>query len=234
MSRQSDQPAHLTRRKILQVGAASVTAAFGTSAAGLLAQQQQPQGPPAGPPPLIPATPPSAAGITDPSTLAAETWCEAWTWRPAEWPGQPLDLNVVERNDATTAPSPGQVFPGQFSFAGISPAPTIRVRTGGTIRIRLRNLLGANFGTMWVGPCADPLSITPALLLDFQKERAKAAGKPIPSAPDPAFNVLADLDALGKFLGVRFMEGHCMAHVSNSEHGSRVTNIHTQIGRAHV
>jgi hypothetical protein len=23
------------------------------------------------------------------------------------------------------------------------------------------------------------------------------------------------------------MEGHCMAHVSNSEHGSRVTNIHT-------
>ena len=227
MSRHSDRPADPTRRKLLQAGAAGVTAALGTATAGLLAQQQQPQTPPAGPPPLVPGTPPSAAGITDPTTLAAETWCEAWTWRPADWPGQPLDLNVVERNDATTAPSPGQVFPGQFSFAGISPAPTIRVRTGGTIRIRLRNLLGANFGTMWVGPCADPLSITPALALDFQKAQAKAAGKPIPDAPDPAFNPLAHLDALGKFLGVRFMEGHCMAHVSNSEHGSRVTNIHT-------
>ena len=225
MNQEPDRPASLTRRKLLKAGAASVTAALGTGAATLGARQQQTPAPVA--PPLTPATPPPAAGIIDPSTLAAETWCEAWTWRPAEWPGQSLDLNVVERNEPTKAPSPGQVFPGQFSFGGISPAPTIRVRAGGTIRIRLRNLLGANFGKMWVGPCPDPLTLTPALMLEFQKQVATTAGKPAPTALDPAFNPFEHLDALGTFLGVRFMEGHCMAHVSNSEHGSRVTNIHT-------
>jgi hypothetical protein len=162
--------------------------------------------PPQGPPPLTPAVPPAAAGFVDPATLTAETWCEAWTWRPDEWPGQSLDLNVVEHNEPTKALSPGQVFPGQFSFGGISPAPTIRVRAGGTIRIRLRNLLGENFGRMWVGPCPDPLSITPALLLEFQQQIAKSAGKPVPKEIDPDFNPAANLDELGAFLGVKAYE----------------------------
>jgi FtsP/CotA-like multicopper oxidase with cupredoxin domain len=225
-----DRPANPARRKLLQTGAAGLTAAI-AAGSSLVARDQQAVPPtpaaPQGPPPLIPATPPAATGIIDPAALTAETWCEAWVWRPEDWPGQPLDLNVVERNEPTKAPSPGQVFPGQFSFAGISPAPTIRVRSGGTLRVRLRNMLGANFGKMWVGPCPDPPSMTPAQLLEFEQRVAKAAGKPIPTASDPAFNVFQDLEALGKFLGVKFMDGHCMPHVSNSEHGSRVTNIHT-------
>src|SRR5437016_3935626 len=218
------------RRKLLQAGIASVTAALGSGAVARVAgaQQTPPPAPraPAAPPPFSPAMS-SAVGVIDPAALAAETWCEPWTWRPADWPDQALDLNVVEHNEPTKAPSPGQVFPGQFSFGGISPAPTIRVRAGGTIRVRLRNLLGQNFGKMWVGPCPDPLSITPDQLLEFQIQIAKAAGNPAPKEVDPAFNPLEYLDELGKFLGVRFMEGHCMPHVSNSEHGSRVTNIHT-------
>ena len=208
------------RRKLLQAGVATVTAALGSSAVGAGAVTQQ------APPPFSPATT-SDTGVIDPAALTAETWNEAWIWRPEDWAGQALDLNVVERNEPTKAPSPGQTFPGQFSFGGISPAPTIRVRSGGTIRVRLRNLLGQNFGKMWVGPCPDPLSITPAQLLDFQIQLAKAAGKPAPKEPDPAFNPLEYLEELGQFLGVQTMEGHCMPHVSNSEHGSRVTNIHT-------
>ena len=207
---------------------AALTASVATNAKSDQAQTpaQNPAAPQA-PPPLVPATAPSAANIVDPTTVPAETWCEAWTWRPEEWPGQSLDLNVVERNEPTKAPSPGQVFPGQFSFGGISPAPTIRVRSGGTIRIRLRNLLGANHGKMWIGPCPDPPSMTPDQKLAYEQLLARRAGKPIPTAPDPNLNLFEDLETLGTFLGVKFMEGHCMPHVSNSEHGSRVTNIHT-------
>jgi len=224
----ADLPANPDRRKLLQSGAAGLTAAIAASVSAGAQQQASPvPSTTQQAPPLIPATPPNASGVIDPAALPAETWCEAWTWRPADWPGQALDLNVVERNEPTKAPSQGQVFPGQFSFGGISPAPTIRVRSGSSFRIRLRNLLGANFGRMWVGPCPDPPSMTPRMQLEFQQLAAKAAGKPIPTTLDPTFNLFADLEALGNFLGVKFMDGHCMSHVSNSEHGSRVTNIHT-------
>jgi len=159
--------------------------------------------------------------------MPAETWTEPWVWRPADWPGQALDLNVVERNEPEKAPSLGQIFPGQFSFGGISPAPTIRVRGDGVLRIRLRNLLGADFGKMWVGPCPDPAAIPPDQAFAFEREVARAAGKPIPDKPDPAFNPLEHLEDLGRFLSVMTMDGQCMTGVSNSEHGSRVTNLHT-------
>jgi len=179
-------PANPTRRKLLQLGAAGVSAALGSGGSALLAAHAQ------NPPPATPQTPapaPEAAGILDPATLAAETWSEAWIWRPADWPDQPLDLNVVERNEPDKAPSPGQIFPGQFSFGGISPAPTIRARATDVIRIRLRNLLGVDYGNMWIGPCADPLSLPPDVAFRFEQEIAKATGKPVPDKPDPAFNI---------------------------------------------
>jgi hypothetical protein len=70
--------------------------------------------------------------------------------------GSGARLDVVERNEPNKAPSAGQIFPGQFSFGGISPGRTIRVRGDGIIRIRLRNLLGADFGKMGLGPSPDP------------------------------------------------------------------------------
>jgi FtsP/CotA-like multicopper oxidase with cupredoxin domain len=215
-------PASPTRRKLLQLGAAGVTAALGS---GVPLVSARAQNPPAAAPQSSP--PPDAAGLLDPASIPFETWCEPWVWRPADWPNQSLDLNVVERNEPDKAPSQGQIFPGQFSFGGISPAPTIRVRGDGVIRIRLRNLLGADFGKMWIGPCADPLSLPPEIAFAFEREVAKAAGKPIPEKTNPAFNILEHLDALAQYLSVRTMDGHCMTGVSNSEHGSRVTNIHT-------
>src|SRR4051812_42024670 len=183
------------RRRFLQLGAAGVTAAIGAPSASLLGgDTQSAAAPPANPPA------PDATGVIDPAGMTAETWTEPWVWRPAEWPNQPLDLNVIERNEPEKAPSIGQIFPGQFSFGGISPRPTIRVRGDETLRIRLRNLLGADFGKMWIGPCADPGALPPDVAFAFEKEVARAAGKPVPDKTDPAFNVLANLDALAAFL----------------------------------
>ena len=215
-----DRPSNPARRQILRLGVAGVTAALGSGAAALVALEPQNQAPPSAPPP------PDATGVVDPAAMPAETWCEPWVWRPADWAGQALDLNVVERNEPEKAPSLGQTFPGQFSFGGISPAPTIRVRADGAIRIRLRNLLGADFGKMWVGPCPDPLSLPPEVAFAFECQVAKIAGKPCPEKPDPAFNITDHIEALGQYLSVAMMDGHCMTGVSNSEHGSRVTNLH--------
>jgi len=215
-------PSDPARRRLLQLGAAGVTAAIGSGGA-LFARDSQ------NPPPEVSQPPPApdATGVIDPSAIPFETWTEPWMWRPADWPGQALDLNVVERNEPDKAPSPGQVFPGQFSFGGISPGPTIRMRSDGVLRVRLRNLLGADFGKMWIGRCPDPLSLPPDLAFAFEREVAKAAGKPIPEKPDPAFNMLEYLEPLARFLSVQTMDGHCMTGVSNSEHGSRITNLHT-------
>ncbi len=212
------------RRKLLHLGAAGVTAAVGSGFGLVLPRDAQAQAPAA---PTAAAPTPDATGVVNPAAMPAETWSEPWVWRPADWPGQALDLNVVERNEPERAPSPGQIFPGQFSFGGISPGPTIRVRGNASLRIRLRNLLGADFSKMWIGPCPDPLSLTPEKALAFECEVAKAAGKPCPTASDPSFVITDHLEALGRFLSVKMMDGHCMTDVSNSEHGSRVTNLHT-------
>jgi FtsP/CotA-like multicopper oxidase with cupredoxin domain len=215
-------PVDRSRRQVLQLGAACVTSAIASSGALFAGDSQNAQ-------PASSQTPsaPDATGVLDPAVLASETWTEAWVWRPSDWPDQSLDLNVVERNEPDKAPSPGQIFPGQFSFGGISPAPTIRAGGSDVIRIRLRNLLGVDYGNMWIGPCCDPLSLPPDVAFAFEREIAKATGKPIPQTPDPAFNIAEYLEALARFLSVQTMNGRCMTGVSNSEHGSRVTNLHT-------
>ena len=217
-----EPPADPARRRLLQLGAASVTAALGSGGA-LFAGDPQAQPPAAS---QLPAAP-DATGVVDPAAVPFETWREPWVWRPADWPDQALDLNVVERNEPDKAPSQGQVFPGQFSFGGISPGPTVRMRGDDVLRVRLRNLLGADFGKMWIGPCPDPLALPPDVAFAFECEVAKTAGKPIPTTADPAFNILDHLEPLARFLSIKTMDGHCMTGVSNSEHGSRVTNIHT-------
>ena len=150
------------RRRLLQFGAASVTAALGSGA--LVAADPQAQPPAASQPP----SPPDATGVVDPAAIPFETWREPWVWRPAEWPDQALDLNVVERNEPDKAPSQGQVFPGQFSFGGISPGPTVRMRGDDVLRVRLRNMLGADFGKMWIGQCPDPLALPPDVAFAFE------------------------------------------------------------------
>src|SRR5215471_13868120 len=87
----SDGLASPARRQLLQIGAAGLAAVAASSGASLLARDAQNAVTPRG----SEAAPPSADGVIDPSAIAAETWTEPWIWRPADWPGQTLDLNVV-------------------------------------------------------------------------------------------------------------------------------------------
>jgi FtsP/CotA-like multicopper oxidase with cupredoxin domain len=227
----AERPAALSRRSLLQLGAASlaVTVAVPSLLAGASQTPQTTPTPTPKPDPLIPPTAPSAEKFLNPAALSAETWCEPWIWRPEDWPGQALELNVVEKNEPDKAPSPGQIFPGQYSFGGISPAPTIRVRNTSTLKVRLRNLLGPSMETMPVGPGPDPLALPPDVYLQALCLEAKAAGKPCPGPEafaDPNFNPLDHLPAILKTVGMHTMDMPCMTHMSNSEHGSHVTNIH--------
>ena len=61
----TDRPANPSRRRLLQKGAAGMTAALAARASVGAAQQQTAPPPPQGPPALIPATPPAATGIVD-------------------------------------------------------------------------------------------------------------------------------------------------------------------------
>ncbi|MBV7333031.1 multicopper oxidase domain-containing protein [Chloroflexi bacterium TSY] len=87
-----------------------------------------------------------------------DNWVEPWEWVQRDWPGQELELNVVEHAAPIAIfgdihiPNPdrdladtnvGQLL---FSYGGISPGPTIRVRGDETLHIKVRDLLGPNIG----------------------------------------------------------------------------------------
>ncbi len=72
---------------------------------------------------------PEASDLVDPEMVPVENWQEPWTWRPEEWPDAALDLNLVGNQNPGPSSSPGNPNATLFSFNGISPGPTIRVRS---------------------------------------------------------------------------------------------------------
>ena len=109
-----------------------------------------------------PATPPPEPGdLIDPKQLQAVNWQEPWVWRPERWPDAPLELNVVANQSPGHSTSPGNPTPALFSYNGVSPGPTVRVRSDGEVRFRVRNLLGLDQANTPVGPYPDPIDITP-------------------------------------------------------------------------
>ncbi|HJR58312.1 MAG TPA: multicopper oxidase domain-containing protein, partial [Vicinamibacterales bacterium] len=191
--------------------------------------------PPAGPPAQVPAPgfveakPPAADAVTNPAALDAETWVEPWVWRPAEWPDQPLALNVVENQNPGSAPSPGNRFPALFSFGGTSPGPTIRMRGDGTLTVKLRNMLGMNHGGGVLGAAPDPLDLPPTLAREVAALISKKTGVPMVDAPPylplPVF--IEHFDEVFKQCGVTVHPTACMTEAANVAHGTRVTNLHT-------
>ena len=80
---------------------------------------------------------------------AKDNWVQPWEWRTSDWPGQPLNLNVVEHaapiavfGEADDVNLDVQKF--LFSYNGISPGPTIRVGSDETLYVKLRNMLPPN------------------------------------------------------------------------------------------
>jgi hypothetical protein len=96
------------------------------------------------------ATPDAAPELPQPA--AVETWTEPGIWRPSQWPGRQLDLNVTENENPGAIVGFGNETAVLFSYGGGTPGPTIRMRGDKVLLATLRNWLGQDFGTTPVGP----------------------------------------------------------------------------------
>ena len=150
----------------------------------------------------VPALSPAQAQGQESNPIPAtteETWIEPWVWRPSDWPGQQLDLNVVENENPGGPVGLGNPSDLLFSYGGQTPGPTVRMRGDETLLVKLRNLLGEDFGTSYVHEYPDPLALVPGLTLDQVNEKAEK-------------NKRRDL---------------CLGEHTNGQHSAHVTNLHT-------
>lgn len=190
------------RRSFLQLGLVGAGAAAGLrqlAASPAAAQTGRPAGDrcaPDLPQNLV------APSLDAPVTPAVpETWNEPWVWRPSDWPGQQLDLNVVENENPGVAVgfgNPGSVL---FNYGGQTPGPTIRMKGDEILHVKLRNLLGQDFGTTPVGPYPDTVTLPPGLTPQEVQEKAQRRGQ--------------------------IQEDFCLGEHTNGVHSNRVTNLHT-------
>ncbi len=141
--------------------------------------------------PIVPGSPPP------------ETWNEPWVWRPSDWPGQALELNVVENENPGATVGFGNPSAVLFSYNGSTPGPTIRMRGDETLFARVRNILGENFGTTYIGPAGDP-----------------ATGARPPGVTKAAMEAKSTLAGLAR-------KDFCLGEHTNGVHSVRTTNLHT-------
>ena len=229
MSERSHQdPEDNGRRKFIKLGAAGVVGSLTACATPIV--QQSSDGVPRPPTKrdrgLSETTPvpPEVGDVVDPEFLEAESWQEPWTWRPEDWPGELLELNVVGNQSPGPSPSPGNPNPALFSFGGISPAPTIRVRNDGELRIRVRNHLGMNHGTVPVGPMPDFFDLPP----DIAQEICTLAGMPPTEGGSvPSCFVPVQPDEIQAVTGHDRRDNWDVGGHINGPRGAHTTNIHT-------
>ncbi len=223
----SDRPDRLTRRTLLKGAAA--TAALGPLAA--CSDDGAPAG--AGTTPTTtgptPTTTPSSgdtttsvpagtttttapAGTTSTTTSTTiptavdESWNEPWVWRPSDWPGDTLGLNVVENQNPGAVIGFGNPKNALFSYGGTTPGPTIRMRGDEILGVTLRNLLGPDLGETYVGPYPDANELTG--YVDGRKLTVPVAQE------------------LAQALGNRRFD-YCLGEHTNGQHTIHSTNLHT-------
>ncbi len=233
MAPSKGRPEELERRDFLKLGATGVAASLAGCATGS-------QAPSAGMAPVpdadeAPAVSPSSEAqqtpqlgdLPDPATAEVETWLEPWVWRPADWPGGRLELNLVRNQNPGNAPSTGNPAPPLFSWNGTSPGPTIRVRGDGVIRTKVRNTLGLDVFDTAVGPFPDPGELPPALMRDTCL--AATGEEPPPPEPGagPPCNLFGLREEMARFLGAKTRPGWSLKGHVNGVHATHVTNIHT-------
>ncbi|REJ74813.1 MAG: hypothetical protein DWQ36_14040 [Acidobacteria bacterium] len=197
------------RRDLLQLGLLGTAAGALRGAAPAPAQPGSRRGrsgaaagptarPPISPQFVVPPTPVDAAS-------APETWIEPWVWKPSLWPGQQLQLNVVENEVPGPIVGFGNDSSVLFSYGGITPGPTIRMKGDEILFVKLRNLLGEDLGKTPVGPAPDLNELTPELDAAIEK----AGGDPYSVIP-------ADV-----------REDFCLGEHTNGQHSAHVSNLHT-------
>jgi FtsP/CotA-like multicopper oxidase with cupredoxin domain len=164
--------------------------------------------------------------LPDPEQLASATWQEPWTWRPHQWPGRRLQLNVTRGQNPGFSPSPASFSSKIFSFGGISPGPTIRVRNDDVLRLTVRNTLSMNHGQVEVGPFPAALDSPPALRRKICELVEEQTGFRDPDNPDGCF-VFVFPEQVREVVNAELKPNwHIGGHL-NRFHAAHTTNIHT-------
>jgi FtsP/CotA-like multicopper oxidase with cupredoxin domain len=210
------------RRDVLQLGMAGV-AALGVANVPLATRAAQTPGSGQGP---QPPKPPAPEDVANPVAMRAEDWTEPWVWRPSEWPGEALALHVVGNVHPARATSTGNRFTPLYSFNGSSPGPTIRMRGDEKLRIKLRNMMGPNFGSVPKGPAPDPFELPPAVLDAAFCAMAKAEGRDCAAPPTGAL-IQGHFDEFFHHIPAPMVDTSCFNGMVNVPHGSHTTNLHT-------
>jgi len=199
------------RRDILKLGATGLAASIGGCAPAVF---------------RLPDSAPEIGGLVDPSQLQSETWQEPWIWRPEQWPGNPLELTVVRRQNPGMSASPGNPAPSLFSFNGASPGPTVRVRNDGEVLFNVRNTLGLNEGNTIVGPAPDPVDMTPIVeraVCALAEEQVRGGDPSNPRGCNPFFFPEQTMQVIQpQTIPSWAISGHM-----NGLHSTHVTNLHT-------
>lgn len=197
----------LSRRGALRAGSIGLgSAALGTAGLGIAGLRAAQQATPTAESTAemsgmtVAAATPAAPPAAPPLSLS-ETWTEPWIWRPSDWPGQQLNLNVVENENPGSIVGYGNASAVLFSYNGGTPGPTIRMRGDEVLLVRLRNLLGRNEGSTDFGPYPDPNELPTYLSLDEVNKKAAALD-----------NVRQDF---------------CLGEHANGVHTARDTNLHS-------
>ncbi|MCG8456504.1 MAG: multicopper oxidase domain-containing protein, partial [Holophagales bacterium] len=132
-----------------------------------------------------------------------ETWIEPWVWHVGDWPGENLQLNVVENENPVRTVGFGNPGAVLFSYGGQTPGPTIRMRGDQMLRIKLHNLLLEDHGTTFVNHYPDT-----------------AQGNRPPGLTAQM------IDDTARRLGYE-RQDYCLGEHTNGAHSAHVTNLHT-------
>ncbi|MBT8061867.1 MAG: hypothetical protein KJO85_04240, partial [Gammaproteobacteria bacterium] len=220
------------RRDFLKLSATGVIASLAAACSarmvtpeGIAAEPQTGSGAQAdGPAPESPKVP---ERLPNPGALRTETWQEPWTWRPQQWPERRLQLNVSRGQNPGFSPSPANFSGALFSYGGISPGPTIRVRNDDVLRLTVRNLLEMNHGMVEIGPFPAPIDVPPNLKAKICALVKEQTGFPVPEDDPAGCPVFIFPEQAAEALGADLRPNwHIGGHV-NRFHAAHTTNIHT-------
>ena len=139
-----------------------------------------------------------------------ETWDEPWVWEPSKFPGESLQLNVIEHQTPSTIVGFGNPNAALFSFNGGTPGPTIRMKGDEILRVKLFNHLGLNQGDSIMKLWPDIAYYLPTTVKNKKDEVVTRK----PQYPDPEAEGIVKPDwQLGEHI--------------NGIHTIHTTNLHT-------
>lgn len=169
---------------------------------------------------------PDIDDVANPASMRAESWQEPWTWRPEDWKGEHLDLNVLRNQNPGPSLSSGTARPSLYSYNGISPAPTIRMSSTGELRIKVRNMMGRNEDNVPIGHAPDMFEFKESFRMEICAlvEEQVRGGDPLNPRRCPARMFP---EQVFQKLNVQTRPAWNIGNHINGEHAAHTTNLHT-------